>query len=91
MNGVREDLEAAALEELERAVTLGWAALSRHTPWGDTYDGFTPQGREVSFERTYLWEDAAGGDIRIEVTVFEPQAYEDGARVARTIARIARA
>ena len=78
-------MQAAALEELDRAVTLGWRALSRHTPWGDTYEGFTPAGREVCFERTYLWEGDAGGDIRVEVTVFEPQSYEEGIKVVREI------
>ena len=78
-------MQAAALEELDRAVTLGWRALSRHTPWGDTYEGFTPAGREVCFERTYLWEDRPGGDIRVEVTVFEPQSYEEGIKVVREI------
>ena len=80
-----EDMEAAAHEELERAVTLGWRAISKHTPWGDTFEGFTPAGREVCFERTYLWEDEAGGDIRVEVTVFEPQAYEEGVKGIRKI------
>ena len=80
-----EDMEAAAHEELDRAVTLGWRSIARHTPWGDTFEGFTPAGREVCFERTYLWEDEAGGDIRVEVTVFEPQAYEDGVKAIRNI------
>jgi hypothetical protein len=80
-----EDMEAAAREELERAVTLGWAALSKHTPWGDTFDGFTPAGREVCFERTYLWETDPGGDIRVEVTVYEPHSYEEGIKVVREI------
>ena len=78
-------MEAAAHEELERAVTLGWRAIAKHTPWGDTFEGFTPAGREVCFERTYLWEDEAGGDIRVEVTVFEPQAYEEGVKGIRKI------
>ena len=79
------DLQAAAIEEIDRACTLGWRALSRHTPWGDTYEGFTPAGREVCFERSYLWEGEAGGDIRVEVTVYEPHAYEEGARLTRTL------
>jgi hypothetical protein len=80
-----EDMEAAAKEELERAVTLGWRAISKHTPWGDTFEGFTPDGRQVCFERTYLWEDEPGGDIRVEVTVFEAQAYEEGVKAVREI------
>ena len=81
------DLEAAALEEIDRACTLGWRQLSRLTPWGDTFEGFTPQGRAVCFERSYLWEHEAGGDIRVEVNVYEPHAYEEGARLTRSIPR----
>ena len=82
------DLTAAAEDEIERACTLGWRDLAKHTPWGDTFDGFTPQGREVCFERTYLWDDEPGlSDIRVEVTVFEQDAYEQGVRVTRSIPR----
>jgi hypothetical protein len=81
------DLEEAAREELERACTLGWKQLARHTPWGDSFEGFTPAGREVSFERSYLWEGEPGGDIRVEVTVYEPRTYEEGVTLNRTIVR----
>jgi len=81
------DLTAAAVDEIDRAMTLGWTQLADHTPWGDTFEGFTPEGREVCFERTYLWEADTGGDIRVEVTVFEPQAYEGGVKLTRTIPR----
>jgi hypothetical protein len=84
---VETDLTAAAVDEIDRAMTLGWKELSRHTPWGDTFEGFTPEGREVCFERTYLWEGETGGDIRVEVTVFESRAYEDGVKLTRTIPR----
>jgi hypothetical protein len=87
LSPIIEDLETTAADELDRACTLGWRELSSLTPWGDTYEGFTSMGREVCIERSYLWENAAGGDIRVEVTVYQRQAYEDGARVARTIAR----
>ncbi|HEX7943035.1 MAG TPA: hypothetical protein VF495_00125 [Phenylobacterium sp.] len=79
------DFTAAADEEIDRAMSLGWKELSRLTPWGDTYEGFTPEGREVCFERSYLWEGEAGGDILVEVTVYEPRAYEDGIRHTRLI------
>jgi hypothetical protein len=82
-----EDLEAAARDEIERACTLGWRDLAAHTPWGDTYEGFTPQGRGVCFERSYLWEGEPRGDIRVEVVVYPPKAYEAGVRLTRTIAR----
>ena len=81
------DLEDAAREELERACTMGWRQLSAHTPWGDTFEGFTPDGREVCFERSYLWDGEPGGDIRVEVNVYEPRAHEEGVSLARTIAR----
>ena len=81
------DLQEAAIEEIDRACTLGWRELSRHTPWGDTYEGFTPAGREVCFERSYLWEGEAGGDIRVDVNVYEPRAYEEGVRLHRTMPR----
>lgn len=82
-----EDLEAAAHEELERACTLAWRDLAAHTPWGDTFEGFTPGGRDVCFERSYLWEAAPGGDIRVEVHVYEPEDYEAGVRLTRCIKR----
>lgn len=82
-----DDFMEAAEDELDRAMTLGWTELARLTPWGDTYEGFTPEGREVCFERSYLWEGEPGDDIRVEVTVYEPRAYEDGVRVTRVIPR----
>lgn len=84
---LQDDLTAAATEELDRAMSLGWAQLSKHTPWGDTFEGFTPEGREVCFERAYMWEGASGGDIRVEVSVYEPRAFEDGVRVTRMITK----
>ena len=80
-------MEAAAREELDKALTLGWRQLAEHTPWGDTFEGFTPGGREVCFERSYLWEADPGGDIRVEVTVYEPRAYEAGVKLTRDIRR----
>lgn len=82
---VHDDLEAAAREELVQACDLGWRALSPCTPWGDTFEGFSPQGRPVCFERNYMWEDAAGGDIRVEVHVYEPRAFEAGVRLVETL------
>ena len=84
---LEDDLQAAAEDELGRALTLGWHELAKITPWGDTFDGFTPGGREVAFERAYIWNTDNGGDIRVEVTVYEPRAYEAGVRLAQTISR----
>ena len=81
------DLEAAAHDEIERACTLGWRQLRDHTPWGDTFEGFTPAGRAVCFERSYLWEHEPGSDILVEVTVYEADAYEQGVKLTRTIHR----
>jgi hypothetical protein len=84
---LHDDLAAAARDEIERACTLGWRDLRNHTPWGDTFDGFTPEGRDVCFERSYLWEGHPGGDIRVEVHVYQPKAYEAGVRLTRSIRR----
>ncbi|MDE2485874.1 MAG: hypothetical protein KGO51_00605 [Alphaproteobacteria bacterium] len=81
------DLAEAARDEIERACTLAWRQLAEHTPWGDTFEGFTPEGREVCFERSYLWEAKPGGDIRVEVHVYEPESYEAGVRLTRCIKR----
>jgi hypothetical protein len=82
-----EDLLSAAEEELERACTLGWRQLSRCTPWGDVFEGFTPAGLPVTFERNYLWGEGSSRDILVEVVVYESEAYEAGARLVRTIRR----
>ena len=82
-----EDLRTAAEEELDRACTLGWRQLAALTPWGDTFEGFTPLGRAVCFERSYLWEAGQGGDIRVEVNVYEPRSFEEGVRLTRSIRR----
>ncbi len=31
------------------------------TAWSDTFEGFTPEGREVCFERAYLWAGLSVG------------------------------
>ena len=82
------DLEAAAAEELERALDLSWAELARITPWGDTYEGFAPGGRAVMLERSYLWAEAPGGDILCEVAVYPNAVLYDHA--ARRSARVRR-
>jgi hypothetical protein len=80
------DLLAMAEDELSRAVTLSWRDASKVTPWGDTFDGISPAGRNVQVERNYLWSDAEGGDILVEIAVFGgPSRYDAGARVSRVI------
>lgn len=83
----KADLDTAAREELEKAQSFKWAQLSGHMPWGDSFEGFTPAGRAVTFERSYLWEDEPGGDILVEVAVYEPQAFEQGVRLTGSIRR----
>jgi hypothetical protein len=75
------DLDAAAEDELQRALSLSWAELARVTPWGDTFEGFSPANRPVLMERSYIWADGERGDILCEVAVF-PNAvlYELAAR-----------
>ena len=69
-----------------RALSLTWRELAQIMPWGDSFDGFSPGGRAVTIERSYLWADAAGGDIMCEIVVYGgPTRYDDGARVARII------
>ena len=80
-----DDLETAAHEELDQALALGWKQLRGLTPWGDTFEGFTPGGRAVCFERTYLWDGEPDGDIRVEVTAYESHSYETGVKLTRTI------
>ncbi len=80
------DLLAFAEDELTRALTLSWRDLSKITPWGDTFDGLSPGGREVEVERNYIWAAEEGGDILCEVAVFGgPSRYDQGARVSRLI------
>jgi hypothetical protein len=75
------DLTAMAEDELERALTLRWRDLASLLPWGDAYEGYTPAGRQVTVERSYLWADVAGGDILAEVLVYGgPSRWEEGAR-----------
>jgi len=82
------NLIAAAEEELAQAATLGWRALSTVTPWGDTYEGYAPGGRAVTFERNYLWLNDEGGDILVEVLAFGGETRRDvGARVTLILPR----
>jgi hypothetical protein len=86
-SGPDPDLLAAAEEELAQACTLGWAALAKITPWGDTYDGYAPGGRAVTFERNYLWAQDKGGDILVEVAAYPGESRRDSAAQASLLIR----
>ncbi|HWF01101.1 MAG TPA: hypothetical protein VG248_14975 [Caulobacteraceae bacterium] len=82
------DLSDMAEDELARALTLSWTELAKIVPWGDAFDGITPAGREVTVERSYLWQSDEGGDILCEVNVFGGASRWDwGARLSAVIAR----
>jgi hypothetical protein len=84
---VRGDLEAMAADEMERALTLSWRDLAAVVPWGDAFDGFTPAGRQVTVERSYLWSGRVGGDILCEVFVYGgPSRWDEGVRLAAVVA-----
>ncbi len=75
-----------AEEELASACSMTWRALSTVIPWGDTHDAFSPSGRPVQVERSYVWADLAGGDVMVEVVVFQNAVlYDQGARRTRLI------
>ena len=83
-----DDLVAMARDELARACSLSWRDLAPVVPWGDAYDGFSPEGRNVTVERAYIWAEASGGDILAEVVVYAgPSRYDAGARASRVIAK----
>jgi hypothetical protein len=83
---LQAELTAMAEDELASACTLSWLQLSKVTPWGDTYEGFAPSGRQVEVERNYVWADRPGGDVLVEVVVFQNAVlYDQGARVVRTV------
>ncbi len=79
-----------AEDELGRACSMSWRALSKVIPWGDTFEGFAPSGRAVEVERNYVWAHEEGGDVLAEVVVFQNTVlYDQGARVSRVIKKSA--
>jgi hypothetical protein len=80
------DFLAMAEDELARAITLSWRALSKVTPWGDSFEGISPAGRNVIVERAYIWRSAPGGDILCEVNVYGGESrFDAGVRVSAVI------
>ena len=75
-------------DELKRALDLSWRALAKIVPWGDTFDGISPAGRNVQVERSYVWVADPGGDILCEVRVYANAAlYDAGESVSAVISR----
>ena len=80
------ELVEMAEEELAAACALPFAEIVKITPWGDSFMGFAPSGREVEVERRYLWAQAPQGDVSVEVEVRDPVA-RTGAEAQRTLCR----
>ena len=69
-----DELTEMAQEELNAACALTWPELKHITPWGDTFEGFSPSGRTVEVERRYLWALDPAGAIVVEVEVRDAAA-----------------
>lgn len=80
------ELAEMAEEELAAACALPFAEIVKITPWGDTFTGFAPSGREVEVERRYLWAHAPEGAVSVEVEVRDLIA-RTGAEAKRTLTR----
>jgi hypothetical protein len=78
------ELEEMAAEELAAACALPFADIRKVTPWGDSFTGFAPSGREVEVVRRYLWAEAEGGSVVVEVEVRDPAARA-GAELSRVL------
>ena len=77
-----------AQDELARALDMTWRALKAVVPWGDTFDGISPAGRNVQVERSYVWAGDAGGDILCEVRVYANAVlYDAGETVSAVVAK----
>lgn len=64
-----DELSEMALEELDAACALPWPDIRKITPWGDSFTGFAPSGREVEIERRYLWAHDPEGSVAVEIEV----------------------
>jgi hypothetical protein len=64
-----DELSVMAMEELDAACALPWPDIRKITPWGDSFTGFAPSGREVEVERRYLWAHEPEGAVAVEVEV----------------------
>ncbi|MFJ6025053.1 hypothetical protein ACIQC9_10725 [Brevundimonas sp. NPDC092305] len=66
------ELSEMANEELDAACAMPWPEIKAITPWGDSFTGFAPSGREVEVERRYLWAHEPEGAVAVEVEVRDP-------------------
>jgi hypothetical protein len=71
-----DELSTMAIEELDQACALAWPEIQKITPWGDSFVGFAPSGREVEVERRYLWAHEPEGAVALEVEVRDPAARQ---------------
>ena len=67
-----DELTVMAQEELDAACAMPFVELKKITPWGDSFMGFAPSGREVEVERRYLWAVDPKGGVIVEVEVRDP-------------------
>ena len=63
-----------AIEELDAACALPWLDMKKITPWGDSFIGTVPSGREVEIERRYLWAHEPEGAVAVEIEVRDVRA-----------------
>ena len=70
----RDELSAMAIEELDAACALPWPDMKKITPWGDSFIGTVPSGREVEIERRYLWAHEPEGAVAVEIEVRDVRA-----------------
>ena len=80
-----DELRQMADEELDAACAMPFPDIARVTPWGDSFTGFAPSGRQVEVERRYLWASAPAGAVLVEVEVRDPVA-RTGAEVTAVLA-----
>ena len=69
-----DELTVMAQEELDAACAMPFVEVAKITPWGDSFMGFAPSGREVEVERRYLWAVDPKGGVVVEVEVRDPAA-----------------
>ncbi len=72
--GPDAELATMAAEELDAACALPWPDVIKVTPWGDSFMGYAPSGREVEVVRRYIWAHEPAGSVVVEVEVRDLEA-----------------